>query len=521
MKKKLKIQVYPFVVLMGLALILTNSCKDKGDAPLVSTSAVSEITITTAMSGGLILSGDVESIIERGVCWSTNPDPTIKDSKAIASSPAVNYTSNITGLAGGTTYYVRAYATNSEGTGYGDARIFVTLPLNVPALTTSEVTEITDVTAISGGTITSDGGSSVIAKGVCWSTEETPTIENGKTTDGTGTEGFISNIDGLASGTKYYIRAYATNSTGTGYGNVVSFVTQPPIGYPVITTSTVSYITQTTAVGGGVISSEGVSSVIARGLCWGTTETPTIDDSKTVDGSGGGSFTGNLTNLTVGTTYFVRAYATNGKGTSYGEAVSFKTLEEGEVTIYDVDGNLYHTIVIGDQRWLVENLSVTHYRNGDPIPFVSDSVGWSNNTTEGAYCNVADKESNVAVYGRMYNYYAVSDSRNIAPEGCHVASAKEWKALTTFLGGDAAIPKLKATSIWLPPYDGGTNESGFSAYPAGYRDESGEFVVYEKFALWWTSTKNTYQLLFDFINQDSQPIQGAAMSVRCIVEKVN
>lgn len=138
-------------------------------------------------------------------------------------------------------------------------------------------------------------------------------------------------------------------------------------------------------------------------------------------------------------------------------------------TVTDYDGNVYQTVLIGDQCWMMENLKVTHYRNGDPIPHVTDGVTWGN-LTSGAYCNYNNDEGNVATYGRLYNWYAVDDSRNIAPAGWHVPSDAEWQTLVDYLGGDAvAGGKMKeaGTTHWASPNTGATNESGFTALPGG------------------------------------------------------
>jgi uncharacterized protein (TIGR02145 family) len=151
-------------------------------------------------------------------------------------------------------------------------------------------------------------------------------------------------------------------------------------------------------------------------------------------------------------------------------------------TVTDIDGNVYQTVTIGTQVWMAENLKVTHYRNGDSIPNVTDNNAWRALTT-GAYCEYNDDISNVATYGRLYNWYAVSDSRNIAPTGWHVPTDDEWKQLEMTLGmsqaqadsigwrGTTEGGKLKevGTTHWLTPNTGATNESGFSALPGGYR----------------------------------------------------
>jgi uncharacterized protein (TIGR02145 family) len=155
-------------------------------------------------------------------------------------------------------------------------------------------------------------------------------------------------------------------------------------------------------------------------------------------------------------------------------------------TVKDYDGNEYHTVKIGTQTWMVENLKVTHYRNGDAIPNVTNST-WDNLTT-GAYCDYNNTPSNSITYGRLYNWYAVHDSRNIAPTGWHVPSDAEWTILENYLGGDSiAGGKLKVTSSNSPAWDG-TNTSGFSALPAGY-SYSGTSNDMGTYAYFWSVTE--------------------------------
>jgi len=271
---------------------------------------------------------------------------------------------------------------------------------------------------------------------------------------------------------------------------------------PVVTTSTVSGITQTTAESGGNVTSDGGAAVTARGVCWSTNPTPTVADSKTTDGSGTGSFTSSITGLTAGTDYYVRAYAINSVGTGYGSVQSFTTTPSSG-TVTDIDGNVYQTVTIGSQVWMAENLKVTHYRNGDPIPHVTDSGVWSG-LTSGAYCEYNNDVNNVTTYGRLYNWYAVDDSRNIAPEGWHVPTDEEWKQLEMYLGMSQAQAdasgwrgtdeggKLKATGTthWSSPNTGATNESGFSALPGGGRYLNGYFDTMGYLASFWSSTES-------------------------------
>ncbi len=155
------------------------------------------------------------------------------------------------------------------------------------------------------------------------------------TTDGNGIGTFTSDLVNLTANTTYYVRAYANNSAGTGYGNEISFTTEEEeaeLTPPTVITSEVIDITETTAVSGGNVTDDGGATVTARGICWSTSQNPTIDDNDgmTTDGNGTGTFTSDLVNLTANTTYYVRAYATNEKGTSYGDEMSFTTEEEDE-----------------------------------------------------------------------------------------------------------------------------------------------------------------------------------------------
>jgi len=191
-------------------------------------------------------------------------------------------------------------------------------------LTTAVATSITKTTVVTGGNITDQGTSPVLARGVCWSLNSNPTITDNVTTDGAGVGIFTSSVAGLMSGLTYHIRAYATNDAGTAYGDDLTFTT---LGTePTVTTTIVTAITKTTATAGGEVTSAGTSLVTARGVCWGLSANPTITDHVTIDGDGVGAFTSNISGLTSAITYHVRAYATSAVGTSYGDDLTFTTL---------------------------------------------------------------------------------------------------------------------------------------------------------------------------------------------------
>ena len=229
-----------------------------------------------------------------------------------------------TGLKAETKYYYRMRLNMEDGKVESETKTLKTTAYILPTVTTSDVNNITSTTAKCGGEVT-EGDPAVTARGVCWSTTDNPTVADSHTVDGGGAGSFTSNITGLTENTTYYVRAYGTSSAGTVYGETKTFVTTEYI-FPTVTTSEVTNIGNTTAKCGGVVT-EGDFIVTARGVCWSTTDNPTVADSHTVDGGGAGSFTSNITGLTENTTYYVRAYGTSSAGTAYGETKTFETFK--------------------------------------------------------------------------------------------------------------------------------------------------------------------------------------------------
>lgn len=304
--------------------------------PTVTTKSVTSISASSATCGGDVTNSGGGTITARGVCWSTTQNPTIANSHTTDGTGTGEFTSSITGLDNNITYYVRAYATNSNGTSYGEERSFTTQE-GLSVVTTTDVTNVTATSATSGGEVTNDGGFSITARGVCWSTSQNPTTTDAYTSDGTGMETFSSSITNLTYNTTYYLRAYATNSKGTSYGEEKTFTTSKLA--PTITTTEVTSINTNSAISGGNVTSDGGASVIARGICWSTSQNPTISNYHTTDGNGTGEFTSTITGLEENTTYYVRAYATNSEGTSYGAQKTFTTTQSTslpEVTTYQV-----------------------------------------------------------------------------------------------------------------------------------------------------------------------------------------
>jgi len=290
--------------------------------PAVNTSSISNITASAARCGGNVIKDGGLTITSRGVVWSTKPNPTIADSNTENGNGTGSFISYLVGLSFGTTYYVRAYAINNMGISYGNEISFITRN-GIATLSTMAASNIQTFSAQSGGNITDNGGDSVILRGICWSTSPNPSIANDTSVNGSGNGSFISNLTGLTYNTTYYVKAYATNKICTSYGPEISFKSRD--GVISLTTKAVSNIQLYSAQSGGNITNNGGDSVTLRGICWSTSPNPTITNDTTVNGSGNGSFSANLTGLFYNTTYYVRAYALNSFDTCYGNEIKFTT----------------------------------------------------------------------------------------------------------------------------------------------------------------------------------------------------
>lgn len=616
-------------------------CVRDAALPTLSTANATSITYTTAIGGGNITSDGGAPVTARGVCWNTTANPTIANNKSSDGTGSGTFTSSIMGLNINTTYYVRAYATNSSGTAYGEQVTFNSLPYDALTAidadgnlyhtitigtqvwmvenlrttkyrngdiigTTSSVN--TDLTYASSpkyqwtynGTesnanmygrlytwhVVSDPRNLApagyhVATDAEWTIMQNYLIANGYNYDKTtvenkiakslctttiwntgsyvGTPGYdlsLNNSSGLSlvpGGYRgfdgyYYLLGVGTDIwTGTEYSTTHSLIRA--VGYnvssantvnsnknygfsvrciknslPVLSTNAVASRLSTSVNCGGNVIADGGETVTEYGLCWSTSASPTIADSKKSIGSGVASFTGSITGLTPNTTYYVRAYATNSLGTGYGTQVTFKTLEFDPPTVTDIDGNIYRTVTIGTQTWLGENLKTTRYNDGTKIPLVTDKTTWTYMSTP-AYCwyNNDSVQFKNSAYGALYNWYAVNTGK-LAPKGWHVATDTEWTILSTYLNGDGGKLKVAGTDIWQSPNTGATNETNFSAFPAGNRGgNNGTFDVLGTGTFWWTSSRldATYSY-FRSIGYNSsgigrsgsQAINGLA--VRCI-----
>lgn len=349
----------------------------------VTTNSVSDITPTSATCGGVVTvsSGNTFPVTARGVCWSTSHNPSTTDSHTSDGSGAGSFTTSISGLTVNTSYYVRAYATNQQGTFYGEEKSFTTT-MGLPTVTTKSITNIAPLSANAGGNVTSDNGFPVTARGICWSTVSNPTIYDEHTTNGSGTGEFNSAINELQNSTTYHVRAYATNSKGTAYGEDKTFTTTS--GAITVTTNSVTGIGPSSATCGGnaTVTSDNNLPITAKGVCWGTGHNPSVSNNHTTDGSGPGAFTSTISGLSLNTLYYVRAYATNQLGTYYGEERSFSTTSGMPTVSLDINSFIFVSS---------SSMSCTSNASSDGgLPITSRGVCWGivpNPTIENSHTN--------------------------------------------------------------------------------------------------------------------------------------
>ncbi len=548
-----------------IAAIIIISCSTSSDENGNSTTTVVPIAPTN-------LIGTAASPTQINLSWTDNSTNEtgfkidrkigsgnwVTDYGIVSNADVINYSD--TSVSAGITYTYRVSSFNSVGKSLTYSNEVTLTPIAAPVLpilTTTAASSIANTTAVSGGTISSDGGAAVTTRGVCWSTSSNPTIAlTTKTTNGNGTGAFTSSITGLTAGTTYYVRAYATNSVGTAYGNQLTITTTAASVLPTLITTAVSSITQTSSSSGGNISNDGGAAITTRGVCWSTSPNPTIAlTTKTTNGAGTGAFTSNITGLTANTSYFTRAYATNSQGTAYGNEISFTTLQNSTginiagPNVTDIDGNVYASVTNCGQTFTKKNLNVSKYSDGTPIPQVTNSIAW-NQLLTGAWCYYLNQTGNGPIIGKLYNWFAVAGiydeasytnpalRKKLAPTGWHVPSNAEWSSLINCFDPNAnggislnntAGGKMKATGTlqagtgtWNTPNTDATNESGFTGLPAGFKYDMAGFLQESNFGRWWSSSESDFAAGNYILGYDTSAANRLSnskrygFSVRCV-----
>ncbi|MFH1120215.1 MAG: FISUMP domain-containing protein [Bacteroidota bacterium] len=602
--------------------------------PSVTTALIIYDNSNNAISGGDVTSEGGSSVTSRGVCWNDSPNPTLMNYHTNDGSGMGVFTSTIAGLKLNTTYFVRAFATNSFGTVYGNEEIFTTdISYTGEGVTDIDGNEYSTVVIgkqkwmsenlrvthyRNGDVIPNVTGSSqwsVLSNGAyCWYNNDELTYKstygalynwyavadnrnlcpagwhipsNAEWTDLTnylGGEDIAggkmkeagllhwqspntgatneSGYNGIPGGIRSFFGSFMDlgssgffwSSTGVGYQALYRNLQhndsdigwgETPVwdGYSVrclrytdntatLTTNPVTEVVGQTAVCGGIILDEGNSSVTQRGVCWSTSPNPTTQGAHTQDGAGSGNFTSVVTGLTMNTSYYIRAYAINTEGISYGNEQGFNTSAALPVAgsgVVDIDGNAYSSVIIGSQEWMVENLKATHYHNGDAIPNITDNTAWINLTT-GAYCWYNNEEVTYKEpYGALYNWFSTIDNRNLCPAGWDVPDNSDWNTLSKYLE-DNAGGKLKeaGNSHWSSPNTGATNDFNFTALPGGSRNYDGMFGFNGAYGHWWSSTEQNneeagvsstnYQSGMLYLGND---LKKWGFSVRCLKEEIS
>ncbi len=283
--------------------------------PSITTDTATSVTVNSAITGGNITFDGNTPILQRGICWSLSPNPTINDSITTNGSGTGTFISNLTALNDDTTYYIRAYAINRVGIAYGGELSFTT-GNGIIILETLPLDTLTIHYALSGGNIISDGGSFVTERGVCFSGGPNPVYDH-CTSDSSGTGIYASTVTGFSPDDFYYVRAYATNSYGTFYGNEIWF---RAFASPRLSTVDAYDILGDTAWSGGIILDSGRTNILVKGICWSTSMGPSYPYGVYTL-----SFNEPMHGLLPNTLYYYRSFANNVVGTTYGELKSFNS----------------------------------------------------------------------------------------------------------------------------------------------------------------------------------------------------
>ena len=493
------------------------SCEEEKQVPIPTTSAVSDIKGISATCGGTLIDEGSATVTVKGVCWSKGTNPTIEDNKTSDGPGAGIYKSYLSDLDAATTYYVRAYAINKVGIGYGEVITFTTLG-SKPLTSVLGASNIATTTATLNGWVNPNSLETIV------SFEYGPDTDYGQSVSifGNYVDGNLNyivgaDITGLNPGREYHFRIKAENSLGIIYSQDMTFTTdgQTPLA---ITLPATNVTAMSVKLGSTVNANSFLTKVTFE---YGTTISygdSVIAFQSPITGNLPISIICDLNGLEPDNTYHYRVKAVNDVGITYGADISFTT----DTALTDIEGNFYNWGKIGTQDWLLENLKTTRYNDGTSIPYVEANNEWFALTTQ-AYCWYDnDSATNKGTYGALYNWYAVSTEK-LCPVGWHMANDEDWTKLIDYLGGEnvAGGPlKERTTTHWDPPNNGATNESGFTALPGGFRDYTGTYFLLGISALWSSSTINSNYTALDyngvFVRRIMNNDKRCGYSVRCV-----
>ncbi len=384
--------------------------------------------------------------------------------------------------------------------------------------------------------IINNGGAEVLAAGLVWGTFSEVTIEQCEafSNDFANNYSFISQMTMLSDSTEYFVRAYAKNEIGTGYGEAIKFTTLADTinkSQPSIETLPVTNISFTNAECGGNIIAEQEDIISEKGIVWSTNPNPdmlsnftgynNIDDEINI-------FTIQITGLSHSTQYYVSAYIKHDEEYIYGQVNTFTTPERGE-DVTDIDGNIYYTIKMGSNYWTSSNLKTEHFNNNNQIPIITGD--W-NAKSIFAMAWYDDQASYGDIYGGLYSWACVDTNSNgglnICPSGYHVANNNDWTELINDWGGEnfAANPLKEAGFTHWNDKNTGTNISGFAALPAGMRASNNSFVGISELASFWTTDFYDEDMAYaiKMLSESSetnleQTHKNSGLSVRCVKNK--
>ena len=418
-----------------------------------------------------------------------------------------------------------------------------------PVVETSGVSDIGLSSITVSGSLVDPGIGGVSQHGFCWSLAPAPSIEGDSSARlGPRTEpgDFTHDITGLEQNTTYYLRAYAVNEAGIGYGKDKVVKTDRELTVPLVVTNGAHTVTEESAIVGGVVRDDGGSEISSYGVCWDTRPDPDIEGNHKTFSEGTGPYSTSISNLELSTLYYVRAFAINSTGLAYGNEVVFRT---NDTPLTDIDGNVYPTIKIGEQVWMAENLAVSRYADGTLVPYIPEQEWWDSlRVNEKGFCYYMNSNRNRDIYGALYSWSAAVNGQDsidpelepiqgVCPDGWHLPSDGDWKELEMHLGMSAQEAdgeswrgniggKLKSTGrdFWLIPNVGANNETRFTALPAGDRFPKGEFFNLGYSTYYWTSSNHDTDYawarglgyLFDSMYRGHQDAKNFGFSVRCV-----